>query len=659
MISKEKVSEYISSNFNVIGVNALKKPSEGSWSKHMKILREPKEINSWGLAIICGAVSSVDGKALECIDIDLKHDLTKTLYTRYRDKVNKRDPDLLDKLTIIRTVSKGYHWIYRCEKIQGNKKLAVRTAGPKEDPDEKPVLIETRGERGYIVSEPSPGYKKIQGTYSKLATISTEEREILLSCAREFNEVTEKIAKTPQSDLRNTFNVPEQSENLTSWDAYDARAKIPDILTDAGWTKTRQSGDREYYKRPGVSTSQDSGNYSTVHNTFTCFSSSTVLDPEKAYHPFPLYTALMHNNDFRASARQLYSEGFGNLSSKQKESGAEYAENRYSENSKVGEQVTEVDVSMFLSDYESDYAYLKSVRAGTVEKGLSTGSLKIDKFLLFKPASYIVAIGHTNVGKSLTLLWLTMIAALNHNWKIIVIAKENASHDFKLKLAEFYLQKPLQESTIEEFEEASKWISDHYTFIKGRGGYIRSMTDALKLLYKLTDEQKYNCVLLDPYSGFDQDKLPGESAHEMDTRFNSELLDFTEKTKVSVILSVHTVTSSRREKDENGYMKRPHLDSGSGGATFSNRPDSVWVIHRIINHEDMAERFTTQLYVDKDRQLELGGMISPQDEPIKLLLRDKKFFVDCKEDIIYNIKNKNKNDDHGKNISIYDQDMPF
>ena len=255
-----------------------------------------------------------------------------------------------------------------------------------------------------------------------------------------------------------------------------------------------------------------------------------------------------------------------------------------------------------------------------------------------------------------------MLAAINHDWKIIVIAKENGSHDFKRKLAEFYLQKGLQYSTNEEFEEANKWIRDHYTFVKGRGGGVRTMTDAIDLLYSMADDQSYDLVFLDPYSGFDQDKKPNENAHEMDIRFNSELLDFTEKTGISVMLSIHTHTGSRREKNAEGRMVRPNLDSGSGGATFSNRPDQVLIVHRDINHDNLDIRYTTELYLDKDRDLSSGGMLSSFNDPMKLQLRKNRFYVNGSEDLIYKLKNKDKHPEEGTNYSIEvteDEVLPF
>jgi putative DNA primase/helicase len=54
----------------------------------------------------------------------------------------------------------GIHWPYRCDVIDGNTKLARRPKRPEEQRDPKDtvqVLIETRGEGGYIVEAPSNG----------------------------------------------------------------------------------------------------------------------------------------------------------------------------------------------------------------------------------------------------------------------------------------------------------------------------------------------------------------------------------------------------------------------------------------------------------------------------------------------------------------------
>ena len=655
MISKKIVQGFIKNKLNVIGVSKTKNPAEGSWKKYKTQMREPKDINSYGLAIICGTISS----NLECVDIDLKYDLNGDLYDRYKAKINEQDDQLLKKLMIICTPTQGYHWIYRCSKIEGNQKLAQRPTTKQEleksDGKERvKVLLETRGEGGYICSYPTKNYDLVQKKYSEIETITPEEREILFSCAREFDEI-EKIAssmtKKDHTEINNAFNISSDSKVETVWKDYNDKTDISTILIDQGWSYVSEDNLRSYWKRPGDTTAKHSGNILLSDNCFKTFSTSTELDPDKTYGPSELYVFLVHNGDRKSAWRDLYDQNFGERLEKKQETSLQYSEIRHSEKP-IKQEEKKLDVVEYLADYESDYDYLQSVRNGTVAMGLSTGSDYMDKYFLFKPASYIVAIGHTNVGKSLTILWLTMLAALNHDWKIIIIAKENGSHDFKRKLAEFYLQKPLQDSSDKEFEEANKWIRKHYTFVKGRGGIVRTMSDAIDLLYSMSDTGDYQLVFLDPYSGFDQAKNPGETAHEMDIRFNSELLDFTEKTGISVILSIHTVTSARREKDAEGNMIRPNLDSGSGGATFSNRPDQVLVIHRLINHEDPAVRYTTELYLDKDRDLSSGGMLNSSNDPMKLRYINNKFYVNESEDLINKIKNKDKNINEGKNYSL-------
>ena len=660
MISKNTIQEYLDNGINTLCVDERKGPYR-SWKHLQSELQVPKDYpNAYGIGIICGKISG----GLEIIDIDLKYDITNTLYDRYKKKIHDTNPNILKKLMVVTTPSKGYpnkgyHWIYRCSVSEKNLKLAERNT-TQEEKEKHPkentkVLIETRGEGGYACTYPTPNYEiKHKDDFSQIETITPEEREILFSCAREFDEI-EKIAssmtKKDHTEINNAFNISSDSKVETVWKDYNDKTDISTILIDQGWSYVSEDNLRSYWKRPGDTTAKHSGNILLSDNCFKTFSTSTELDPDKTYGPSELYVFLVHNGDRKSAWRDLYDQNFGERLEKKQETSLQYSEIRHSEKP-IKQEEKKLDVVEYLADYESDYDYLQSVRNGTVAMGLSTGSDYMDKYFLFKPASYIVAIGHTNVGKSLTILWLTMLAALNHDWKIIIIAKENGSHDFKRKLAEFYLQKPLQDSSDKEFEEANKWIRKHYTFVKGRGGIVRTMSDAIDLLYSMSDTGDYQLVFLDPYSGFDQAKKPGETAHEMDIRFNSELLDFTEKTGISVILSIHTVTSARREKDAEGNMIRPNLDSGSGGATFSNRPDQVLVIHRLINHEDPAVRYTTELYLDKDRDLSSGGMLNSSNDPMKLRYINNKFYVNESEDLINKIKNKDKNINEGKNYSL-------
>src|SRR5262249_32119245 len=84
-------------------------------------------------------------------------------------------------MTSLLTPSRGAHFYYRCEgAIPGNTMLARGK--------DRQVIAETRGEGGYAVTAPTPGYGSPQGRLIDLPTLTQQEREALLRYARSFNE---------------------------------------------------------------------------------------------------------------------------------------------------------------------------------------------------------------------------------------------------------------------------------------------------------------------------------------------------------------------------------------------------------------------------------------------------------------------------------------
>lgn len=253
-----------------------------------------------GLAVICGAVSG----NLEVIDIDLKNDTTGDLMVRIVDSIPN---EIFAKLWQVKTKSGGFHLYYRCEIIEGNKKLASRPANEnelKENPHVKQiVLIETRGEAGYVVAPPTEGYTKINEFC--INEISNDERNCILEICRSFNEIVEHVA------LPRAVSETATTMGKTSWDDYNERGDVVALLQEHGWQFVKQQGERTYLKRPGKTDSVISGDYHGGMNLFKVFSTSTQFEIDKGYKPFAVYTILRHNGNFSEAAKQLFKDGFG------------------------------------------------------------------------------------------------------------------------------------------------------------------------------------------------------------------------------------------------------------------------------------------------------------------------------------------------------------
>jgi hypothetical protein len=603
MISKHIVQRFISSGINVIGLNSDKTPAEGYWTRWQGEMRVAQEINSDYLGLICGKISG----GMEVIDVDTKYDVTGTLYERFKELLNDNKEGLYERLMEIQTKSGGYHLIYRCDKVEGNQKLARRPLTDEEKKTSREkwmVLLETRGEGGYIASFPSEGYKVLRGKFSEIPKITEEEREIIISCARTFDEEIKEVY-IPKS----TMNI----SGKTPWDDYNEREDGVSELLNHGWTIARESTNRIYLKRSGETTAPHSGNYLRDRKLFKAFSSSTDFEPEKAYPPFGVYAVLNHGGDFSSAAKELYKMGYG----EQKKILSPIQQ--YEKAWEQPKEDEDIDLSMFVSDDEENDKYCDDTRSGKIQRGLTTGSVELDEYFVYKPSSLVMGVGHTNVGKTITMLFLKMIPAVLHNWRVIIISMENKSGFIKRKLMEMYMCRPLSEMTDEEYSLARSFVNKQFTILRGRGGLIKDIPRLMKVLYKMTSDSEYNSVLIDPYSAFEK-SAKGENTHEYDYRMVGEFLDFTERTKVSMFLNAHTSTQARRQsaRDDDGLLKAPFMDDVEGGGKFPNRVDTSIIFHRKTNAEAPI-CYTTEFYNDKERETETGGRPTPRDSPVNLV----------------------------------------
>jgi len=293
---------YKQNNLSVIATGENKRAIM-AWKEYQTRFATDEELQSQfahpkakGIAVICGAVSG----NLEVIDIDLKNDVTGTLYQNLVNDIGS----LIDKLYIVKTKSGGYHLYYRCEVIEGNIKLASRPATESEAKDnphvKQVVLVETRGEGGYVIAPPTDGYER-QSDFN-IPVISIDERDHILSVCRSFNEIIETVQ---------TAREYQSGYSKTPWQDYNERGDIVTILTNHGWQIVNETSERVVFKRPGQTESKSSGDYHKDLKLFKVFTTSSQFEPGKGYNHYAVYAMLEHNNDFSKAAKELIKQGYG------------------------------------------------------------------------------------------------------------------------------------------------------------------------------------------------------------------------------------------------------------------------------------------------------------------------------------------------------------
>lgn len=342
-----------------------KRPGVGKWEQYQSARPSVDQLRGWfgsgrrsGLGVVCGAVSGhlemleLEGRAMsegllgelaELATASGLGDLWTAVLTGYME----------------RTPSGGLHFLYRVAgTAKPNTKLARRPSTPAElaawqvseraraavelegdvlrkrldrieraTPVQVPqVLLETRGEGGWVVTAPSNGsthssggaWELVAGGPATIPTLSEEERDALHTLAGALDRMPPADAPAPSSPAARPGRVPglddEDEGGLRPGDDYNQRTAWAELLEPLGARLLyTDSAGVSYWRRPGKVTP---GHSATTGRTaedrlYVMSSAWEPFEVEKPYDKLGVYALLEHRGDIAAAARALRLAGYG------------------------------------------------------------------------------------------------------------------------------------------------------------------------------------------------------------------------------------------------------------------------------------------------------------------------------------------------------------
>ncbi|MFQ6026237.1 MAG: bifunctional DNA primase/polymerase [Dehalococcoidia bacterium] len=279
----------------------------GNWGKYQRERPSRQQVADWygprtGLGLVCGPISG----NLECLEFD-----DPSTYDAYKELAAASGlgglVERLESAYLERSPSGGIHWLYRCSEISGNTKLA----GKRDGSGRVKVLIETRGQGGYIIIAPSHGgvhpsgqpYRLLRGAVESIPTISPDEHRALWELAQSFDLL-------PKPPARESEAAPDTFPGDRPGDAFNARGSWSSILEPQGWQLIYQRDGVGYWRRPG----KDYGISATTNwngsGLLYAFTTSTLFESQKGYTKFAAYALLFFYGDCATAARSLARLGY-------------------------------------------------------------------------------------------------------------------------------------------------------------------------------------------------------------------------------------------------------------------------------------------------------------------------------------------------------------
>ena len=265
----------------------------------------------------------------------------------------------------------------------------------------------------------------------------------------------------------------------------------------------------------------------------------------------------------------------------------------------------------FLSNNKSDEDFIRRYKSGLIPMGLPFGYDFMDKYLLLKEGEFYALLGHSHVGKSSIGFWLAFLAALKYDWGWVIYTGENRVATVKMKLIEFYCGARIRDISEQDFRQAMTWVNDRFFFVNNDN--MHHYTELLKFAESVSKYHSIKGMLIDPVNSL---KTGGNSKYDYEMEMYTDMLLFTKRANIALVLSIHTRTQAQRERNKDGNQIMPFPADADGGAVLYNKADVFITTNR--NIQDPNTWMITEMHINKMRNKETGGDVTQKGMPIQL-----------------------------------------
>jgi hypothetical protein len=190
--------------------------------------------------------------------------------------------------------------------VNGNTILAKDATGA--------VLIETRGEGGYVVCHPSPGYALIQGGFENIPVTTPDCIDFLLNTARSFDQTQKPV---PQPITQHHHAVPTSSHTGTTdfdWFVHSGEwiKHLPD-LEMRDWKFTHEKDGQLFFQTPDGERGNGKHDGNIKNGVAYFFSRAPFpFEPHKGYTICRLFAGVLFGDFDKRGLAKLAERYFSN-----------------------------------------------------------------------------------------------------------------------------------------------------------------------------------------------------------------------------------------------------------------------------------------------------------------------------------------------------------